>query len=522
MKKFKKMMALVLVAVMMMAMGITAFADGTDGKVTIENATVGVTYKAYKVFDATYDGDNIAYTVDATLFAALGGTAGTNLTAGPFTISGTADSAGNYNVQLTDDSTDAATIATWIGSNLSKFTEVTATSGLDAEKKATDNTVVFGNLAYGYYYVTSGLGSVVTIDSAKKEVTIKDKNPQTPDGPEKIITAEDAVIDTSDQTGLEVESNDAAVGSKESFKITYTATNYVTTGSGTSVESKKVTKFYIEDQPNNMTIDPATVAVTVGSTSVISGGAVVDATGHPATVSVATGDEGKLEITIDWVDGEGDSIYAAADGQANITVTLTYDATILAAAATENADNTVTVKYDRTGDDKVDLGNDSTETDTYKFKLEKTDSSSNGLTGAKFELTLGGTKVSFIDVNGDGSVYRVAAAGESGATTTIDLKDNSTTEIQGLDNQAYTLTEIEAPKGYNLLTETVPVATTDLTKADETIPAAKKISVINEQGSVLPSTGGIGTTIFYVIGAVLVIGAAVLLITKRRMSAEDR
>lgn len=516
----KKILALVLVTVMMMTMSaVIAFADGTDGTVTIENATVGVTYKAYKVFDATYNVNNISYTVDATLFAALGGTAGTNLTAGPFTISGTADSAGNYNVQLTDNSTDAATIATWIAANLSNFTEVSATSGLDSNKKATDNTVVFGNLAYGYYYVTSGLGSVVTIDSAKKDVTVKDKNPQTPDGPDKVITAEDAVIDTSDLTGLTAESNDAAVGSKESFKITYTATNWVTTGSGTNVESKKVTKFYIEDQPNNMTIDPATVAVTVGSTSVISGGAVVNNTTNPATVSVATGDEGKLEITIDWVDGAGDSIYAAADGQANITVTLTYDATILAAAATENADNTVTVKYDRTGEPNQDLGSDDTETDTYKFKLEKTDRSSNGLTGAKFELTLGSTKVSFIDVNNDGTVYRVAAAGESGATTTIDLKNNSTTEIQGLDNQAYSLTEIEAPKGYNLLTDPVPVATTDLTKADETIPVAKKISVINEQGSVLPSTGGIGTTIFYAIGGLMVLGAAIIMVSRRKAEA---
>jgi len=511
----KKIIALVLVVVMMMAMGSVALADGTDGSVTIENATIGVTYKAYKVFDATYDGDNIAYTVNATLFAALGGTAGTNLSAGPFTISGTADAAGNYNVQLTNDSTDAATIATWIGENLSKFTEVTSTAGLDSDKKATDNTVVFGSLAYGYYYVTSGLGSVVTVDSAKKDVTVKDKNPSTPTGPDKVITAEDAVIDTSDQTGLNAESNDAAVGSKESFKITYTATNYVTSGTGTNVESKKVTKFYIEDQPNNMTIDPATVAVTVGTTSVIANGVVVNNTTNPATVSVAEGDEGKLEITIDWVDDDEDSIYAAADGKANITVTLTYEATILAAAATENADNTVTVKYDRTGEPNIDLGTDTNETDTYKFKLEKTDNSGTGLTGAKFELTLGNTKVSFIDVNNDGTVFRVAGVGETG-TTIIDLKNNSITEIQGLDKQAYTLTEIEAPKGYNLLTSTISVAETDLTVADETIPATKKITVINVQGTELPSTGGIGTTIFYIVGGLLLVGAAIVLVARRK------
>ena len=496
-----------------------ALANGTDGKVTIENATVGVTYKAYKVFDATYDGDNISYTANATLFAALGGTAGTNLTAGPFTISGTADADGNYNVQLTDASTTAETIGAWINQNLSKFTEVSATSGLDSSKKATDTTVEFGNLAYGYYYVTSGLGSVVTIDSAKKEVTVKDKNPQTPDGPNKVITAEDAVIADSDQTELNVESNDAAVGSKESFKITYTATNWVTSGTGTNVTTKKVTKFYIDDQPNNMTIDPSTVAVTVGSTSVISGGAVVDNTNHPATVSVATGDEGKLSITIDWVDSDGNSIYSAADGQANIAVTLTYDATILAAAATENADNTVTVKYDRTGEPNTDLGSDTTETDTYKFKLNKLDAETKeGLKGAKFELLLGSTKVSVVATS-DG--YRVAAAGETG-TTTIDMGDNTSIIISGLDKKAYTLKEIDAPDGYNLLTSDTEVPESVLVKADETISDSVKVDVLNDKGTVLPSTGGMGTTILYTIGGIMLVGGAIALVSKKRVANMEK
>lgn len=519
MKKVKKIMALVLAALMVMAMGMTAFADGADGSVTIDNATVGVTYRAYKVFDATYDGDNIAYTADATLFEALGGVEGTDLPAGPFTISGTKDAAGNHNVQLTDSSTDAETIAAWINDNLSEFTEVSATSGLDTNKRAIANKVVFGNLAYGYYYVTSGLGTVVAIDNSKKDVVVKDKNPQKPEAPTKVITAEDAVIGTSDQTSLNAETNDAAVGTTESFKVTYNATNYVTTGSGTSVSSKKVTKFYIDDQPTNMTIKSDTVAVKVGSISVISEGTVVDATSHPATVSVAAGDAGKLEITIDWIDSDGNSIYAAADGQANIEVTLTYDAIILADAATENAGNNADVKYDCVGEDKVELGSDKTETDTYKFKLDKTDGST-GLTGAKFELTLGTTKVQFIDVNGDGSVYRVASLGETGATTTIDLKAHSSTEIQGLDKQQYSLSEIEAPKGYNKLTEDVTVTENDLTSADEAIAEGKSVEVVNQAGSVLPSTGGMGTTLFYVVGAILVIGAGVILVARRRMNTE--
>ena len=472
------LVALVLVAMMSLALVGAAFADGTDGSITIDNATVGVTYKAYKILDATIDNtdpDNklISYYTTAAMKDVIGATGS------PFVVAATADSEGRYAVTST---ADVATISSWITSNLSSFTAISATSGTDSSDKATSTSVAWTGLAYGYYYLTSGLGSVVTIDNANPSVTVKDKNPQVPNGPEKVITAEDAVIANSDATfDPGIDSNDAAVGSVESFKITYTATNWVTTGSGTSVESKKVLKFYIDDQPNNMTIDPDTVAVTVGSTSVISAGAVVDSTNHPATISVASGDEGKLSITIDWVDSEGESIYSAADGQANINVTLTYNATILAAAATENADNTVTVLYDRTGDNKVTVGDDETETDTWKFKLEKIDKTSKeGLKGAKFELKLGSTKVAFV-ANSDKSVYTVST--DSSATTTIDMGENTTIEIRGLDKQAYVLNEIEAPKGYNLMTDDVDVTVDDLTKADETIPTAKKISVENIKGT---------------------------------------
>ena len=65
MKNMKKLLALVLAVMMVMALASVAMADGTNGKITIENATVGVTYKAYKILDATYEGDNIAYTTTA-------------------------------------------------------------------------------------------------------------------------------------------------------------------------------------------------------------------------------------------------------------------------------------------------------------------------------------------------------------------------------------------------------------------------------------------------------------------------
>lgn len=105
----------------------------------------------------------------------------------------------------------------------------------------------------------------------------------------------------------------------------------------------------------------------------------------------------------------------------------------------------------------------------------------------------------------------------------------------------YTLTETEAPTGYNKLDYTIPVKATKMTASTTTttiyfdddgnivdektekpvtikfdVPVAA-VNVINEAGAQLPSTGGMGTVMFYVLGGILVVAAGVLLVTKRRM-----
>ena len=518
----RKILALALALALVLVSCAAAFADGTDGTITIPNATKGVTYKAYKILDATIgeaDAEGkrtISYYTENEEIKALLSAEGS-----PFTVAETADASGRYAVM---SEAEVADISAWIESNLDSFVAISATSGVDADDKATENTVEFADLAYGYYYVTSGLGSTVSINSTKPNVTIMDKNPQEPEGPEKVITAEDGVIEASDEEFTDnVKTNDAAVGSKESFKTTFTATNWVTTGTGHAVEAKKVEKFVVEDQPTNMTIDPTTITIIVGETTIVSGGAAADSTNYPVSVSVAAGDAGKLSVEITWVDSNGNSIYSATDGEAGIEVILTYEATILAAAATENAGNTVAVTYDvKSGDESetVELGEDETETDTWKFKIEKVDGETGDkLKGAQFELTLDGTKVTFV-ANSDKTVYRVASDGEEGATTTIDMGENSIVEIQGLDKKAYVLKEIQAPNGYNLLNTPVDVAEGNLTKASEDIADSKKVEVENNKGTELPSTGGIGTTIFYVIGGLLVLGAAIVLVARRKAESK--
>ena len=124
---------------------------------------------------------------------------------------------------------------------------------------------------------------------------------------------------------------------------------------------------------------------------------------------------------------------------------------------------------------------------------------------------------------GGNNEYLIA---DSTTTTGVDLvtPSDGLININGLDAGTYYLKEIKAPDGYNTLTEPVT-----LTIAAEHTETSIKVGlgtvdsgtmtkiVINNSGVVLPSTGGMGTTIFYVVGGLLMVGAAVLLVTKKRM-----
>ena len=166
------------------------------------------------------------------------------------------------------------------------------------------------------------------------------------------------------------------------------------------------------------------------------------------------------------------------------------------------------------------------ETKTYKFQFDKVDGADTGetktkLVGAEFELQLNETAINLVEVEA-GKTYRIATTEDTTTTTKIVTNGNTIT-INGLDSDVtYSLKETKAPTGYNLLEEPVEVKATETEGEGEdavTTFVFEKIDVENNKGSVLPSTGGIGTTIFYILGSILVIGAGVLLVTKRRMDA---
>jgi LPXTG-motif cell wall-anchored protein len=480
----KKLLSILLAVVLVIALAVPAMAAddttaATKGSITVKNATKGYEYNAYKVFDATYNGTKVSYKTPSANASKLDDTL--------FGWSTAADKDGNISVWVLDDAADADVI-TWVKANYSQFGGTAIPGSFDDA----NSTVTFSDLDFGYYYITSGLGAAVTIDSAVPTQTVYDKNETTPVDPTKTIVSVDGAA-KSDITAA-----DAHVGSVVGFKLAGSTNNWI--DKDTIRESWTIT-----DTPTNMTIDASTVVVKFNGTALA-------ASAYTATVA----DSGALTITVPMVDANKNSVYPANLGTAAglIPIEITYSATITAEAAGAPAKN--------------QIPGSSVEVDTYAFQVAKTDGT-DPLPGAQFELwsTKGvadatAAALTFID-NGDGT-YTYSA---EGTVTTLDMTTNTTIVVKGLDNAwTYTLKETTVPEGYNQAAD-ITVNGSSLTKVEEgvdtsvTSTALYKETVVNQAGAVLPSTGGIGTTIFYVVGGLLILAAGVLLVTKSRMRKEE-
>ena len=232
------------------------------------------------------------------------------------------------------------------------------------------------------------------------------------------------------------------------------------------------------------------------------------------------------------------------------TITVTYTATLNEKAVVGGAGNvnSATIQY---SNDPSSTGTGESEPDkvrvfTYGFTVDKYtgdnyNDAATRLAGAEFTLTAKGdtSAIKFVQVNAgsatEDAVYRVAKAGETaGTTTTITTPANGKVVFQGLKNGEYTLTETKAPAGYNKLASAIGVKVngsndgTDTTDATVAITCNNDngnsynqtasngvIPVQNKSGAILPSTGGMGTIAFTVIG-VLVIALGVAWTFKRK------
>ena len=185
---------------------------------------------------------------------------------------------------------------------------------------------------------------------------------------------------------------------------------------------------------------------------------------------------------------------------------------------------------------------------TFKMGINKVNANGDPLTGAKFALSKSGTlQVANMNCTAEGvptvttgligmvklseGQYRVAVDGD---TNVVYVVDAGTPVIQGLDDIDYYLYETKAPAGHNLLSEPVHFKisadynedgsnynSVTVTVGEDAASNTLSTNVVNRSGVTLPETGGVGTTIFYVLGGLLVVGAGVVLITRKRMGKSE-
>ena len=472
MKRTKRIASVLLALVMALSLITTAFAAGETGSITIDNAVVGQTYTIYQILDLeSYDAKAGAYAYKAT-------------TAWNDFINSDAIKGQYVNV-------DAQGYVTWVKkADVAAFAKLAQKYAADhnianqGTKTANSTTVEFTNLDLGYYLVDSTLGTICSLDTTNPSVIIKEKNSQP--------TVDKQVQENSN--GTWGDTNDANIGDTVNFKTTI------------NVVDGQPKNYVLHDKMSDgLTFDAGSVEVKIGDRTLTPG--------SDYTLIANPKDGCTFEI------GFKENVLKPND-----VVIVTYSATL--------NDKAVIHPEPNTNETKLVYGEgsettwDKTETFTYQFDLVKTKTDKTVLDGAEFKLydaKTGGNEIALIDESN--GVYRVATAAEKAAEGFVSatIKAGKVT-IKGLDSGTYYLEETKAPAGYNVLAERVEVKI-DHANLTATVEGDTYVSggvqVINQTGAELPSTGGIGTTIFYVVGGLLVVAAGVLLVTRKRMSKSE-
>ncbi len=474
-KIFHSLLVLLCTAALLCAATLPAFAEGAPakGSITINNAANGETYDIYRIFDlesyTTGENGKYSYTLSEKWADAGFGTADAFTTY--FELE-------NGYVHPKKGYTDA-TAADFAVKALA-FAKAHSSITNDGSKEATDGPVSFTGLTLGYYLVDTSLGTLCSLDTTNPNATIIEKN-TAPTIDKKIVENKQLV-----------DNNNATIGSKINYQVTIHAT-------------KGATGYVLTDTLSaGLTLDKDSIVVKKGNDTLTAG---VD------TYSVTEATDHKLVITFHQ------ALLNTMTNDTNIVVT--YSATLNKDAVIHGDvnKNTVKLKYGN----KSETTEKFTETHTYKFDLVKTDANNTLLAGAKFKLydaKESGNEIKLTKV--DEHTYRPAVTGETGVV--IETLGDAPITIQGLANGTYWLEETQQPTGYNKLTERKSVklenGNNTANMNDKTYQSGG-LHIINQSGTVLPGTGGMGTTLFYIVGGGLMVAAFVLLIAKKRMENKD-
>lgn len=497
MKSIKRIIALLLTAVMTMTMSVTAFAAGPNCSLTV-NVKDGQdlkeqTINLYKLFDVTTsqsDGKtNYAYTVNDTYKVALA-----------TTLSIPESSKNEEFVKKVSglDSTAVQKFANdFTATALTEKLGATETSGKIGTSK---NSYEFKNLKPGYYlvYVTGGKeiqSSLVTVDGTN-EVKLKTEAPSI------TKTANTDTVSIGQVVKYTVTGSvpDTTGYSEYVYKIHDTLSNgldFVNDKNGTATSEGKV----------NVTVAFKEAGVTAGGTT-------------PTTATLDTTNKTmSLDLSV-WV--------RANQTNKGKEFTVTYYAKVNNKAVVEEK-NKAELVYGNNPSDTTTTKPSEVKTPTYYLNINKyAKNDSKKLAGAKFKLYKDSVdENNVIKVTGSEGNYVVDPASTTTEFVSVDsiTSEGYNLHVNGLAAGTYYLVETKAPAGYNKLTDPIKVEIKKSTNEDVNAWTLfnndknvddKIIDVENSTGSILPSTGGMGTIAFTVVAALLVLGVAVSFIRDRK------
>lgn len=507
MKKMKKSMALMLAAIMMMAMSVTAFAAETTHSLTVNvkggQDLKGQTINLYKLFDVTESGEapnkNYAYTVNTQYKATLASVLKIAETSKDEEFAASVTQLGS------DNSTGVQNFAnTFTTKALEGKLAATATSNKIAESKT---AYTFSNLAAGYYlvYVTGGKeiqSSLVTVDETTNTVNLKTEAPSI----EK--TANKETVNIGDV-------------------VTYTVKGSIPDTTGYDQyqyiihdELSKGLDFVNDAKGTALGEGATTVNVAVAFTDA----EVTDANTAPTTATLDTKNNRKMALDLStWV----------KENQTNKgkAFTVTYYAKVNKNAEVTN-NNNASLEYGNNPSDITTTTPSEAKTNTYPLDIKKINKKTKELLAdAKFSLYRSETEAkngkNAIAVTGSNGSYVVDADSKNTVFESVatEAGNGYNLHLNGLAAGEYWLVETQAPEGFNKLTDPIKVTITKngdtnwTVKKNDTAEDDKIIDVENSTGSLLPSTGGRGAIAFAVIAALLVFGVAVSFIRDKRKEA---
>lgn len=503
MRRGKRILAVVLTLVMVLAMGMNVFAAGGTASLTVKvnekNTLEGQTLSVYKLFDVTKSGtspdENYAYTVNDTYKSIL---------AKVLKLSDTATNEDFYSAIQTIEAAAVQQFADDFTAEALKDSNVTATKTSEKIAKGV-STYEFEGLDYGYYLVyqtgTQKLqSSLVTVAALSVEVDLKGTAP--------------SITKTADKTSVNI-------GDIVTYTITTTIPDPVGAANYTFKIHDTLTSGldFVEDSQGTVpTTKKYNVSVTVSGTPNVT---------EIKEADLAADNDRKMTLDL--------SSYVITPSNVGKTLTVTYYAKVNSDAVVAT-NNSAALEYGNSPDSTTTTTPVTVDTPTYPININKTiKGAGTMLGGATFRLytteeaakTAGNDALKVTAVTDTSGKYTFA--GNSTTEINMDMVTSKTEigqgynlSINGLEEGNYWLVETKAPDGYHKLTAPIKVTITKGNSTNWTIAkngtdeADKIIDIENSSGTLLPATGGMGTIIFTVAALILIAGVAVSFVISRR------